>query len=57
VPVSLTGNSWKWESNVTKTKKADKYPTLHKVPKDQFLIIVVAKASNGRSAGWFSLFD
>lgn len=56
-PVSWTGNNWVWTARLTRPKSGDKYPALAKVPRDQFLIVFVAKANNGRSVGSFTLLD
>ncbi|KAL5622367.1 hypothetical protein FOBRF1_001617 [Fusarium oxysporum] len=56
-PVSWTGNNWVWTARLTRPKRGDKYPALAKVPRDQFLIVFVAKANNGRSVGSFTLLD
>ncbi|RKK92355.1 hypothetical protein BFJ68_g2466 [Fusarium oxysporum] len=56
-PVSWTRNNWVWTARLTRPKRGDKYPALAKVPRDQFLIVFVAKANNGRSAGSFTLLD
>ncbi|KAF5642299.1 glu asp-tRNA amidotransferase subunit A [Fusarium tjaetaba] len=56
-PVSWTGNKWVWTGRLTRPKRDDKYPPLAKVPRDQFLLVFVAKADNGRSAGSFTLLD
>ncbi|KAF5603977.1 glu asp-tRNA amidotransferase subunit A [Fusarium pseudocircinatum] len=56
-PVSWTGNNWVWTGRLTRPKRSDKYPPLAKVPRDQFLIVFIAKADNGRSAGYLTLLD
>ncbi|RGP80587.1 hypothetical protein FLONG3_1326 [Fusarium longipes] len=56
-PVSRNGNDWVWTARLTRPKSTDKYPALTKVPRDQFLIVFVAKVDNGRSSGSFILVD
>jgi Asp-tRNA(Asn)/Glu-tRNA(Gln) amidotransferase A subunit family amidase len=56
-PVVWTGNNWVWTGRLARPKRSDKYLPLAKVPRDQFLIVFVAKADNGRSAGRFILLD
>ncbi|KLO99404.1 hypothetical protein CEK26_005351 [Fusarium fujikuroi] len=56
-PVSWTGNNWVWTGRLTRPKRDDKYPALAKVPRDQFLLVLVAKSDNGRSAGSLILLD
>ncbi|KAL7769988.1 hypothetical protein ACKLNR_001372 [Fusarium oxysporum f. sp. zingiberi] len=56
-PVSWLGNKWVWTARLTRPKREGRYPPLAKVPKDQFLIVFIAKADNGRSSGSFILLD
>ncbi|SCO35234.1 related to glu/asp-tRNA amidotransferase subunit A [Fusarium fujikuroi] len=56
-PVSWTGNNWVWTGRLTRPKRDDKYPALAKVPRDQFLLVLVTKSDNGRSAGSLILLD
>ncbi|CAJ0544185.1 Ff.00g034900.m01.CDS01 [Fusarium sp. VM40] len=56
-PVSWVGNNWKWTARLTRPKSNDKYPPLAKVPRDQFLIVLISKSDNGRSSGSFILVD
>ncbi|QPC65790.1 hypothetical protein HYE67_008021 [Fusarium culmorum] len=55
--VSWNGDDWVWTARLTRPKRDDKYPALTKVPRDQFLVVFVAKADNGRSSGSFILLD
>ncbi|KAM0294245.1 hypothetical protein ACHAPM_011446 [Fusarium culmorum] len=55
--VSWNGDDWVWTVRLTRPKRDDKYPALTKVPRDQFLVVFVAKADNGRSSGSFILLD
>ncbi|KAG5753551.1 hypothetical protein H9Q70_003828 [Fusarium xylarioides] len=55
--VSWTGKNWVWTGRLSRPKRDDKYPALAKVPRDQFLIVFMVKADNGRSAGSFTLLD
>ncbi|KAH7198998.1 amidase signature domain-containing protein [Fusarium flagelliforme] len=55
--VSWEGSNWVWTGRLTRPKSTDTYPALAKVPRDQFLIVLIAKADNGRSAGSFMLID
>jgi hypothetical protein len=56
-PVSCVGNDWVWTARLTRPKSTDKYPVLAKVPRDQFLIVFIARADNGRSSGALTLVD
>lgn len=56
-PVSLVGSNWVWTARLTRPKSNDKYPPLAKVPRDQFLIVLISKSDNGRSSGSFILVD
>ncbi|GFP60230.1 hypothetical protein TASIC1_0016011800 [Trichoderma asperellum] len=55
--VSWEGNNWTWTARLTQPKIGDKYPSLAKVPRDQFMIVFIAKANNGRAAGSLILID
>lgn len=55
--VGWNGDDWVWTARLTRPKRDDKYPALTKVPRDQFLLVFVAKADNGRSSGYFILLD
>ncbi|KAF5535521.1 glu asp-tRNA amidotransferase subunit A [Fusarium mexicanum] len=55
--VSWSGHDWVWTARLTRPKRDEKYPALAKIPRDQFLIVFVAKANNGRSSGSFTLLD
>ncbi|PYI00310.1 amidase signature enzyme [Aspergillus sclerotiicarbonarius CBS 121057] len=50
-PVSWKGDNWTWTARLTRPKSEDRYPPLGKVPRDQFMIVVMAKADSGRSSG------
>ncbi|KAI6774724.1 hypothetical protein HG530_001482 [Fusarium avenaceum] len=56
-PVNWVGSNWVWTARLTRPKSDDKYPPLAKVPRDQFLIVLISKSDNGRSAGSFILVD
>ncbi|UZP32297.1 hypothetical protein NXS19_000113 [Fusarium pseudograminearum] len=56
-PVTWDGDNWVWTARLTRPKRDDKYPALTKVPRDQFLVVFIAKADNGRSSGSFILLD
>ncbi|SPJ75468.1 related to glu/asp-tRNA amidotransferase subunit A [Fusarium torulosum] len=55
--VSWAGSNWEWTARLTRPKSNDKYPALAKVPRDQFLIVLISKSDNGRSSGSFILVD
>ncbi|KAF5229903.1 hypothetical protein FAUST_10067 [Fusarium austroamericanum] len=55
--VSWNGDDWVWTARLPRPKRDDKYPALTKVPRDQFLLVFVAKVDNGRSSGSFILLD
>lgn len=50
-------NRWKWEDTISRPVTSDRYPTIAKVPKDCFLLVVVATLANGRSAASLLLID
>ncbi|KAH6886353.1 amidase [Thelonectria olida] len=55
--VRVQGNSWQWHGVLKRPHVKDLYPIPGKVPRDQFLVVVKAKASNGRSTGLLLLED
>ncbi|KAM0552444.1 hypothetical protein ACHAPJ_008005 [Fusarium lateritium] len=56
-PVSWEGNNWTWTGRLTRLKVHYKYPASTKVPRDQFMLVFIAKGDNVRSAGPFTLID
>lgn len=50
-------NSWLLEGCLSRPNRREKYPVPTKVPKDQFMIVVVAKTSNGRAAAEVAMID
>ncbi|OOF94545.1 hypothetical protein ASPCADRAFT_170572 [Aspergillus carbonarius ITEM 5010] len=56
-PVSWEGDNWTWTARLTRPKSEDRYPPLGKVPRDQFMLVVIAKADSGRSSGSLILVD
>ncbi|KAF4537685.1 Amidase [Lasiodiplodia theobromae] len=55
--VTLKGESWEWNAQLKRPHVRDKYPTPGKIPRDQFMIVFLARASNGRSTGILLLED
>lgn len=55
--VTLKGESWEWSAQLKRPHVRDKYPTPGKIPRDQFMIVFLARASNGRSTGILLLED
>lgn len=49
--------TWEWSGEIKRPKVFERYPTMHTVPKDQFLVRILAKSRNGRSAGLLLLID
>lgn len=56
---SLSGaeNRWNWEDTISRPVTSDRYPTIAKVPKDCFLLVVIATLANGRSTASMLLID
>lgn len=46
--VSVKGGRWSFERRLSRPKMHDKYPSLGKVPRDNFMLTLVAKTTNGR---------
>lgn len=55
--LGIDGKSWSLQTRLSRLKYTEKYPTLAPVPKDQFLLVIHAKATNGRSAAKMVLVD
>lgn len=48
--VDVQGNDWTFTANLSRPKRNERFPTIALVPKDKFMVVVVAKATNGRCA-------
>lgn len=48
---------WSFDRQLTRPRMHDKYPTLGKVPKDNFMLTFVAKTTNGRCAAEMLLVE
>lgn len=55
--VTWKGSNWVWTARVTRPKMNDRYVPPATVPRDQFMLVFLAKAENGRAAGSFILVD
>lgn len=55
--VVVKARQWSFERQLTRPKTHDKYPTLRKVPKDNFMLTFVAKTTNGRCAAQMLLIE
>lgn len=55
--VRVEGSSWQWSGVLKRPQVKDLYPIPGKVPRDQFMIVVKARASNGRSTGLLLMED
>lgn len=49
--------NWRWGATISRPKRYERFPEIGKVPKDQFLIVVIASLSNGRCAASMELLD
>ncbi|KAH7175476.1 amidase signature domain-containing protein [Dactylonectria macrodidyma] len=56
-PVTWEGSNWTWTARLTRPKINERYPPLAKIPRDQYMVVFIAKIDNGRSAGSFILVD
>lgn len=55
--VSLMGEKWKWEATISRPKRNERFPTIAKVPKDQFLVVIIASLTNRRCTASMLLID
>lgn len=53
--VAIDGCKWSFETCATRPKKEERYPPQAAVPMQQFLVTIVARGVNGRSAAEFCL--
>ncbi|CAM1510635.1 Fc.00g009700.m01.CDS01 [Cosmosporella sp. VM-42] len=49
-PTTFDGNSWVFDARLSRPKRNEGFPIMATVPRDQFMVVIVAKASNGRCA-------
>jgi Asp-tRNA(Asn)/Glu-tRNA(Gln) amidotransferase A subunit family amidase len=56
-PACVKQDKWSWSGRLVRSKRVERFPTIARVPKDQFMVYVIAKASNGESAGTLVLLD
>lgn len=54
---SFTGGKWKWEGAMSRPERRERFPEIAKVPKNQFLVVVIAALTNGRCAASMLLLD
>ena len=50
-PINFDGSVWTLDVELTRENRRERFPTIGKVPKDEFMIVIMAKATNGRCAG------
>ncbi|KAM0321936.1 hypothetical protein ACHAQA_009833 [Verticillium albo-atrum] len=56
-PVQMKGGRWEWQARLERPQRNERYPSGGQIPRDQFMIVVVAKASIGRSTALMRLVD
>ncbi|OLN86007.1 Glutamyl-tRNA(Gln) amidotransferase subunit A 2 [Colletotrichum chlorophyti] len=56
-PAILDGHGWKWSASLKRPDFKDQYPTPGRIARDQFMVVVIVHASNGRSAGQLIMVD
>ncbi|ETS86725.1 hypothetical protein PFICI_00553 [Pestalotiopsis fici W106-1] len=56
-PIRRDGDRWKWNAQLSRPRVFERYPTIAKVPKDHFLVVLVSKLESGRAAGSMVLID
>ncbi|KAF4469811.1 glu asp-tRNA amidotransferase subunit A [Fusarium albosuccineum] len=55
--ISFEDGRWSFKGRVSFQKRVERFPTVARVPKDQFMVVIVAKASNGRCAARLLMID
>lgn len=48
---------WRWETTISRPKRPERFPETARVPKNQFLIVLIASLTNGRCAASMFLLD
>ncbi|KAF9869873.1 amidase [Colletotrichum karsti] len=56
-PVTSKATKWAWNSKLRRRLVAEKYPAPSKLLRDQFMVVVIAHASNGRSMGQLIMLE
>ncbi|WYZ46804.1 hypothetical protein EsH8_IX_001029 [Colletotrichum jinshuiense] len=56
-PVTLDGHDWKWSGRLQRAKIEEAYLAPGKLARDQFMIVILAQASSGGSAGRLIMVD
>ncbi|OOQ86240.1 amidase family protein [Penicillium brasilianum] len=55
--ISVPGDEWEWEACLSRPNVEERYPTIGRVPKNCFLIVIIASLKNGRTAGSLIMLD
>ncbi|KAJ3501292.1 hypothetical protein NM208_g16965 [Fusarium decemcellulare] len=55
--ISFKDGRWSFKGRMSFQKRVERFPTIARVPKDQFMVVIVAKASNGRCAARLLMID
>ncbi|KAF2786697.1 amidase family protein [Melanomma pulvis-pyrius CBS 109.77] len=55
--VLWSDNKWTWRARISRPIRMERFPTPAPVPRDQFMVVVIAKTSNGRSAALLVQID
>ncbi|KAH6984478.1 amidase signature domain-containing protein [Ilyonectria sp. MPI-CAGE-AT-0026] len=55
--ITVKDGKWSFQGRLQRPKRMERFPTLATVPKDQFMVVIVAKTSNGRSAAKLLMID
>lgn len=48
---------WRWETTISRPERLERFPEIGQVPKNQFLVVVIASLANGRCAASMFLLD
>ncbi|KAK6218652.1 amidase [Colletotrichum tabaci] len=56
-PPTLTDGQWEWAGQLGREKVKDPYLVPGKLARDQFMVVMVARTSNGRSTGRLIMVD
>ncbi|KAH7143540.1 amidase signature domain-containing protein [Dactylonectria macrodidyma] len=55
--LTMGDGKWTFKGRLQRSKRVERFPTPTTVPKDQFMVVIIATASNGRSAAKMLMID
>jgi hypothetical protein len=53
----ISHEKWRCETTISRPERLERFPEIGQVPKNQFMIVVIASLANGRCAASMFLLD